>query len=189
MKKIVCAGLFGLAGSAFIAAGVAAGSVPDPSGAITACYVASAVGHGAGTPLMLKDAASGSCPSGYTTLSWNQRGEPGPQGPMGPAGAAGPAGPAGPTGPAGSSGSVSVTTRVSTAVTVAPAAGAFPTASCLAGEHPTGGGYQFTDTTLNLPDFNVLVAQSYPFGNSWEIVVHNNDVHPVSVVVYVECAS
>ena len=100
------------------AAGISWASIPDASGVIHGCYVASATNTSIGVaPLLILDSAKARCPSGYTQITWNQtgpqgiQGVPGSRGPSGPAGPAGatgspgPSGPSGPAGPAGATGS------------------------------------------------------------------------------------
>jgi hypothetical protein len=58
---------------------VAYASIPGPDGVIHACYKNNNPAQGA---LIAIDSAA-SCPSGYTSLNWNQTGPQGPQGPGG----------------------------------------------------------------------------------------------------------
>jgi hypothetical protein len=86
------------------AGGVALASDSASPATITACYKPSPV------PATLKRIApTAVCPSGYSRLTWNEKGAAGPQGPQGQTGAtgqqglAGQQGPAGPQGPPGAS--------------------------------------------------------------------------------------
>lgn len=82
---------------------VAAGATLPFSGdgnAINGCY-------SSGGALKVLTPSEPTCPSGYTSITWNQtgpKGPPGPTGPQGPAGPQGPQGDTGPTGPAGPAG-------------------------------------------------------------------------------------
>jgi Collagen triple helix repeat (20 copies) len=63
--------------------------------------------YSSGGALKVLTPSEPTCPSGYTSISWNQtgpQGPPGPTGPQGPAGPQGPQGDTGPTGPAGPAG-------------------------------------------------------------------------------------
>ncbi len=87
--------------TAVLGAGGAALASGSP-GTIKACYKTST------SPSAIKRIpGSSSCPSGNSTLTWNQvgpQGPAGPQGAQGPQGTQGPAGPAGPQGKQGSQG-------------------------------------------------------------------------------------
>jgi len=96
--RLVAAGAL-VIGVSIVAAGGAlsiAGSIPDSSGVIHACYATK------GDARIV--AGAGDCKSNETHVSWNQRGPTGDVGPEGPAGVAGAMGPAGPAGPAGPGG-------------------------------------------------------------------------------------
>ena len=72
---IIGAALGGLA-----VAEVSSASIPDAAGVLTGCYKAS----GASYPLKLIDPAlHGSCPKGYTQVTWKQTGQAGPPGSTG----------------------------------------------------------------------------------------------------------
>jgi hypothetical protein len=77
-------------------AGVAAASIPDSNGVITACRRTTS-----GELRVIDTATTASCPNGWTRLTWSQTGPAGAAGPSGPAGATGPAGPQGAPGLAG----------------------------------------------------------------------------------------
>jgi hypothetical protein len=55
-------------------------SIPGSTGVINGCYKS---GTGTTHALTVIDSAA-SCPSGYTSLNWNQTGPKGPRGPRGP---------------------------------------------------------------------------------------------------------
>src|SRR6266566_5205126 len=76
-------------------------SIPGPDGTITGCYKPS------DGKLFIIDSTA-TCPSGTTTLTWNQTGPQGPAGPQGQTGATGPQGSTGATGATGPQGSAGV---------------------------------------------------------------------------------
>src|SRR6266498_3148871 len=65
--------------AAMLVGGIAYASIPGPDGVVHGCYKNTNPAQGA---LIAVDSSS-SCPSGYTSLNWNQTG---PQGAPGPAG-------------------------------------------------------------------------------------------------------
>lgn len=65
--------------------GVAYASIPGPNGVIYGCYKTSGPGQGA----LITIDSSASCPSGYTSLNWNQTGPQGPAGTNGTNGVSG----------------------------------------------------------------------------------------------------
>jgi hypothetical protein len=79
--------------------GIALASNQGSAPAIKACYQPSS-----GPSTLKRIASTVKCPSGYSSLTWNQTGPAGPQGPQGPRGATGPQGTTGPTGPTGATG-------------------------------------------------------------------------------------
>ena len=92
--------MLGASGVAAASGSPAAGKTDaTATGTIKACYKTTT------SPSTIKRIpGSSKCPSGSSTLTWNQAGPQGPQGPTGPQGPAGPQGsqgPAGPQGPAG----------------------------------------------------------------------------------------
>lgn len=117
--------------------GIAQTAIPDSGGVVHGCYKTSVPAHG--TPLSVIDSeAGGSCPTGYSALTWNQAG---PAGPTGATGATGPAGAAGPS-TAGPSGlDVEIVTAIEGTSTYLPAVATCPS------DHPYllgGAGYDFT---------------------------------------------
>jgi hypothetical protein len=89
---------------ALIGSGTAYAAVAGPidsSGVIHGCYTTKT--SGGSHPVVLQDVGT-ACPSGDTTIKWNQKGPTGPQGPQGPQGPTGPQGPPGPKGDPGPSG-------------------------------------------------------------------------------------
>lgn len=78
--------LVSIAALAVALGGVAWATIPGPNGVITTCYKQKAINSGNTTPLQLIDTAKTSCPSGFTTLSFNQTGPHGPAGHTGPRG-------------------------------------------------------------------------------------------------------
>jgi hypothetical protein len=115
-------------------------AIPDPSGAIHACYRSNG-------NLRLVDKSG--CTSSETALTWNQTGPQGPAGAPGPQGAPGPAGPPGPQGatepqgqpgttnPAGVAGYEIINTRETL-----PLSGSIEvTAACPTGKRVIAGGY------------------------------------------------
>lgn len=170
-----------------LVAGAASASIPDGSGAITICFVKASTDSGALTPVMLKDTAKGSCPAGYTALSWSQHGAPGPKGDQGAKGDKGEKGDTGATGPAGAS-TVTFTKRTGSTVTLdgATLGGAF--ADCLSGEHATGGGFTAVDSAGgNLTRF-AAVAQNGPNANGWAVFARNTGSDKLDITVTVVCA-
>ena len=75
------------------ATGIAVASVPDPTGAINACYST----HN-GTLKIVDPSTGQACNTNERPLTWNVQGLPGSVGPTGPAGPAGAPGAAGPPG-------------------------------------------------------------------------------------------
>lgn len=98
MRKLAAA----LAGVLAIGvAGVAVAGIPGSDGVIHGCY------KNSGDNRLVVVDSEASCPSGYSSLNWNQTGPAGPAGADGAPGAQGPAGEQGPQGepgPAGESG-------------------------------------------------------------------------------------
>lgn len=93
---LVCAG----AGGAI----VASAAIPDSSGVIHSCYQKNTTDAGGGSALLVVDSAKGKCPSGYTSLTFNQTGPQGIPGPSGPPGASGSPGASGAPGSPGANG-------------------------------------------------------------------------------------
>lgn len=67
-----------------LSAGVSYASIPAPDGTINGCYSNDTHPHA----LYIRDSAN-ACPSGDTSLNFNQAGPSGPEGPAGPTGPAG----------------------------------------------------------------------------------------------------
>jgi hypothetical protein len=67
--------LVGLLAALVLGGGAAAASIPDSSGVIHACYKAAAPDKG--TLRVINTESGQACPSGYSSLAWNQSG---PQG-------------------------------------------------------------------------------------------------------------
>jgi len=70
------------------AAGAAIAAGPVTSGVVSACYKTTAASNGSHA-VVLEDTGH-TCPSGYTHVTWNQKGQTGPKGPVGPPGPRGP---------------------------------------------------------------------------------------------------
>lgn len=83
------------------AAGAAIAAGPVSSGVVSACYKTVAASNGSHAVLL--ENTGHTCPSGYTHVTWNQKGQTGPQGQIGPQGQPGPQGQTGPEGPPGPS--------------------------------------------------------------------------------------
>jgi len=102
----VAAGVF--VGSLVTGGMAAIAAIPDADGTITGCYLKrSSVPVRQGTVRVVDSATQ--CRTDELVLTWNQKGEPGPQGLAGPSGSPGPAGPVGPAGldgPAGPQGPI-----------------------------------------------------------------------------------
>jgi hypothetical protein len=75
----------------------ATGAIPTRDGVVTACF-----GKETGMLRAVEDEAD--CRRSESVMTWNQKGDPGPQGERGPAGDPGPAGEPGPEGDAGPQG-------------------------------------------------------------------------------------
>ena len=86
------------------AAGAAIAAGPVSSGVVSACYKTAAASNGSHAVVL--ENTGHTCPSGSTHVTWNQKGQTGPQGPVGPHGPTGPQGPAGPQGTTGPQGPV-----------------------------------------------------------------------------------
>jgi hypothetical protein len=103
-----------IAGTATLLAGVgtAAGAAaliaggPVSSGVVSSCYKTAS--SGGAHAVQLEDTGH-ACPSGYTHLTWNQKGQTGTTGPKGATGATGPKGATGATGPKGPQGPAGIT--------------------------------------------------------------------------------
>ena len=94
------------AATVLVAVGTAAGAAiitggPVSSGVVSACYKTAS--SGGAHAVQLEDTGH-TCPSGYTHLTWNQKGQTGATGPQGPKGATGATGPQGPKGATGATG-------------------------------------------------------------------------------------
>src|SRR5215213_5978306 len=88
----------GLAVGIAVGSGVAAASIPSAGGSIQGCYTNKNLLNGtlnSSGALRVIDAATESCRSGETAISWNQAGTQGPAGPQGPQGPQGIQGPSG----------------------------------------------------------------------------------------------
>jgi len=98
LYKIILAGSGTLA---LVAGGTAAGAAvlsgPVSGGVVNACYATTGASNGSHAVLLENTGTS--CPSGYTHITWNQKGQTGPAGPTGATGATGATGPQGPAGP------------------------------------------------------------------------------------------
>jgi hypothetical protein len=79
-RRDITAAAAGALVTAVLAGGVAWAAIPGPDGVIHGCYNASG---------NLKVVETLPCPTGYTPLAWNEKGEPGDPGPPGPDGADG----------------------------------------------------------------------------------------------------
>lgn len=181
-KTILLAGGAATVAALAIGGTVAFGAIPAPDGTITACYVKAATDTGAISPMYLRDTAkSGSCPTGYTTLTWKQQGVPGPVGPSGPPGPMGPAGPAG---------TVSISVITGTPVVIAPATSAVAFANCPSGKHVTGGGYTASDNTTDAVAHGLGVGENHPNADAgWLVNIFNQDsTDPITVTAYAICS-
>ena len=70
------------------AAGAAIAAGPVTSGVVSACYKTTAASNGSHAVVL--ENTGHACPSGYTHVTWNQKGQTGPKGPVGPPGPRGP---------------------------------------------------------------------------------------------------
>jgi len=95
------AGLGTAAGAAVIITGS-----PVSGGVVSSCYKTAS--SGGAHAVQLEDTGH-ACPSGYTALTWNQKGQTGATGPKGATGATGPKGATGATGPQGPQGPAGAT--------------------------------------------------------------------------------
>lgn len=152
----------GLVAAVGLGAGVAWASIPGPDGVIHACYKTSAPLQG--DTLIIDSAAA--CPSGYTSLNWNQ---------AGPAGATGATGATGAQGPSGVVGSYSRSVSGSSQ----GAGETTGTISCDSGDIASGIGWRFP--TLNARMFDVHPTSD----NTWAWEVAHDSAQ--SWTVYVKC--
>ena len=138
-------------------------AIPDPSGAIHACYRSNG-------NLRLVDRSS--CTSSETALTWNQTG------PQGPAGAPGPQGQSGTAGPAGVAGYEIINTRETL-----PLNGSIEvTATCPTGKRVIAGGYV-------APSVLDAASSSRPEGdNGWRVEFKSNGGMG-EAAVYAICAT
>jgi hypothetical protein len=130
------------------AGGVASanGSPATTSGTIKACYKTTT------SPSTIKRIpGSSTCPSGNSTLTWNQSGPRGPQGPAGSQGPAGPQGPAGSQGPTGPQGPAGLSVGTSgTSGTLVPLNQAQTLKTVLSGSAVPTGGVYFVNASVML---------------------------------------
>jgi len=130
------------AGSDALASNTARHPRSHPAAATTtikACYQK-------GQPLatMKRVASTAACPSGYTSLTWNQQGPAGPQGKTGAQGKTGSQGATGPQGPAGVSAGVSGTSSTAGSLTTSPTFGSVLATAPV----PTSGTYYVNASVL-----------------------------------------
>jgi hypothetical protein len=102
-RVLVVAGTAALLAGVGTAAGAAAVITGSPvsGGVVSSCYKTASTG---GAHAVQLEDTGHSCPSGYTALTWNQKGQTGATGPKGATGATGPKGATGATGPKGATG-------------------------------------------------------------------------------------
>ena len=145
-----CSWVVGLVVSlAIVVVAAVQAAIPDPSGAIHACYRSNG-------NLRLVDKSN--CTSGETALTWNQTG------PQGPAGAPGPQGQPGTPGPAGVAGYEIINTHETL-----PLNGSIEvTATCPTGKRVIAGGYV-------APSVLDTASSSRPEGDSgWRVEFKSN---------------
>jgi hypothetical protein len=152
-----------VASLAIVVVAVVQAAIPDPSGAIHACYRANG-------NLRLVDKSS--CTSSETALTWNQTG------PQGPAGAPGPQGPPGIAGPPGVAGYEIINTHETL-----PLNGSIEvTATCPSGKRVIAGGYV-------APSVLDTASSSRPEGDSgWRVEFKSNGGMG-EAAVYAICAT
>jgi hypothetical protein len=144
-------------------------AIPDPNGAIHACYRANG-------NLRLVDKSS--CTSGETALTWNQTGPQGPAGTPGPQGAPGPQGQPGAPGAASIAGYEIINTHETL-----PLNGSIEvTATCPTGKRVIAGGYV-------APSVFDTASSSRPEGDSgWHVEFKSNGGNG-DAMVYAICVS
>jgi hypothetical protein len=144
-------------------------AIPDPSGAIHACYRSNG-------NLRLVDKSS--CTSGETALTWNQTGPQGPAGTPGPQGGPGPQGQPGKPGPAGVAGYQIINTRETL-----PLNGSIEvTATCPTGKRVIAGGYV-------APSVLDTASSSRPEGDKGWLVEFKSNGGTGEASVYAICVS
>jgi hypothetical protein len=143
-----------------VGGGIAYASIPGPDGVISACYKPS------DGKLFVID-SSASCPSGTTSLNWNQTG---PQGPPGP------------------SATFVTQTVEASGGTVDPGQQIRVLAECPAGWLATGGGFD-EGGSVNLNVFGSRPNRNPSDGTGWEVFVVNPTANPLPAPnAYVTCA-
>jgi hypothetical protein len=144
-------------------------AIPDPSGAIHACYRSNG-------NLRLVDKSG--CTSAETALTWNQTGPQGPAGTPGPQGAPGPQGQPGAPGPANTAGYEIINTHETL-----PLNGSIEvTATCPTGKRVIAGGYV-------APSVLDTASSSRPEGDSgWRVEFKSNG-GTGDASVYAVCAA
>jgi hypothetical protein len=157
-----------LASLAVVVVAVVQAAIPDPSGAIHACYRANG-------NLRLVDKFN--CTSSETALTWDQTG------PQGPAGAPGPQGPPGPQGQPSAPGSAGVAGYeiMNTHGTLPLNGSIVVTATCPAGKRVIAGGYV-------APSVLDTASLSRPEGDSGWLVEFKSNGGTGEASVYAICA-
>jgi hypothetical protein len=166
-----------------VGSSVALGAIPGAGGVISSCYAKT------GGDLRVIDAATSTCKSNESALSWNQQGIPGPQGvpgPVGPAGPQGPTGPAGAQGPAGPAG-VSGYEIVGQPITFDANSIVGMAATCPPGKVVLGGGWRPTSIFVAMPPYAV---QDSPDGlTGWFVSIRNDNAFDINGFIYAVCAN
>jgi hypothetical protein len=150
--------------------GLAHASIPAPDGTINGCYSNNTHPHA----LYIRDSAN-QCPSGDTSLNFNQAGPPGP---------AGPAGPAGPT--------ATLSQGAFTSYTANPGSGNY-VSTCPTGAAAIGGNFNIVENATGQPPSGGAAAVTGQFeqGSSYVITVAiaDNTIATSTVTVTALCLS
>jgi Collagen triple helix repeat (20 copies) len=178
----------GLSGGAALASD-SSQSVKAP---IQACYKSGQ--NPSGLELLTK----GSCPKGFSKVTWNVQGPAGPKGATGPQGHAGPAGakgatgaagPVGPVGPAGPTGTFGSITTYSGSQSVAPDEEGALEVPCPTGSAAISGGVTYGGYAAGV---SIVADTSNPASGtptSWLGNVANVGTSTVTMTVSVVCAT
>jgi hypothetical protein len=153
--------------------GVAAATIPDGGGTISACYKVKN-----GVVRVIDTSKTPSCAAGENGISWNQQGAPGAPGAAGPQGPQGGAGPAGAPGSSGITGYEVITVQLQ----VPNLADRQLVAWCSPGKRVISGGFRSNDGNA------LVITRSHSFGTGWEVYFHNGDLFtPHTGMAYAIC--
>jgi hypothetical protein len=169
-------------------AALASDSPQSVKAQIQACYKPGQ--NPSGLELLTK----GSCPKGFSKVTWNVQGPAGPKGATGPQGHAGPAGAkgatgaAGPAGPAGPTGTFGSVTTYSASQSVGPYEEGSLEPECPAGAVITGG-VTYGGYTAGVSIVGDVPSPASGTPTSWLGTVANVGTSTVTMTVSVVCAT